>query len=422
MIAETFRDYIDYEVLSTPKLNGYFREKGGRAILRNNIAKFLFLRSNRLNGFIRDLVPNFIRDVMQEAESWMIGDEKTRTALRRVLCELYVKTDRHAYSCIIQDIRQGRHYNKHVQDFQVTKVSNLVAAAAAAGSLEALRSLANHDHQLLWLHSPTFGYPIVAAAYAGQFEVVKALAKQAVTDKGLSIAISTPGQHTAFRKAICTSIEHGHDEMVKILLKNYGKAFGPASESCMAEWLGHSVATGNKVITHLLQHIPNHAGMRTFYAAFESSCMLGDPDIIRIFFEEGRLEVNGISSHGYPLVTAVQVPWTSMPSVKALLAIGANPDGPAYRGNFRRPLQVALEYRRQGASIALLEAGANVYLVPESAWKPHTKHWTGLEQLDRALDQALLHSFVKSQKPKPLCGELFVSGKVEEETQQINAP
>ena len=376
-------------------------------ILKNNIAKFLFLRSNKLNGFIRDLVPNFIRDVMREAEPWA-SDDKASVALRKVLCELYVKTDPNAYACIVQDTRHGR-LQKHMHGIQATRVVNLVAAAAAAGSIEALRGLANHNHQLLWLRSPTFGYPIVAAAYAGQFKVVKALAEQAVTEKGLSIATLSTREHTAFRKAICIGIEHGHDEMAKILIEKYGEAFGPASESCMEEWLKHAVATSNIAITRLLQHVPNHAGMQVFYTAFKRSCWLGDPDIIRIFFEEGRLEINGISSDGYPLFTAVRMSFESVVSVSVLLALGANPDGPIYRGNSQRPLQVALEYGHDKAVIPLLEAGANIRLIPKSTWEPYVKRWTGIEHLKQALGRSLK----KSQKPRPLCGELFVSDEAE---------
>jgi hypothetical protein len=72
-------------------MNHYMKTKGGREILRNNLAKFLFLRSNRLNGFVRDLVPYFILDVFLDAKSYTSGDEAS-TTLRRVLCELFVKS------------------------------------------------------------------------------------------------------------------------------------------------------------------------------------------------------------------------------------------------------------------------------------------------------------------------------------------
>ncbi|KAK1916054.1 hypothetical protein P3342_003869 [Pyrenophora teres f. teres] len=402
--CKTFRDYVEYEIFSTPKLNGYIKEKAGRNILRNNIAKFLYLRSNKLNGFIRDLVPNFIRDVMAIAEPW-VRDDKAKAALRKVLCELYVKTDSNAFACIVQDIRHGRHQN-HLQGFQVTKVINLVAAAAAAGSPDWLRDLANHDHQVLWLHSPTFGYPIVAAAYAGQFNVVKALAEQALTDQGLSTTTSATAKHTSFREAICTSIKVGHDEMATVLIQKYDEAFGPASETCMTEWLQCSVSTGNKVITRLLQRIPTHAGTYTFYTAFENSCRLRDPGLIRIFFEEGRLEVNGISSYSYPLTVASQMSHTSTVPVEVLLSLGANPDGPTYRGHFRRPLEVALQTGRDRVAILLLEAGANIHLISKSCWKPYMKQWSGMEEVTEALNRSLR----ESQKPRPLCGELFVCG------------
>ncbi|RMZ69848.1 ankyrin repeat [Pyrenophora seminiperda CCB06] len=408
-LSKAFRHYIDYEVLATPKLNAYLKHKAGRTILRNNMARFLFLRSHRLNGFVRDLVPNFIRDVMQRAESW-ISDDQARVALRRVLCELYVETDDLAYALITKGVEQTRWY-QHVENIQVAKVINLIAAAAAAGSIEALRGFANHNHQLLWQYSPTFGYPIVAAAYAGQFEVVKALAEQAVTDKGLpSVLTHSTGEHSAFKHAICTAIEQGHDEMAKVLIENHGRVFGLATESCMAKWLDCAVTAGNKVITRLLQHIPNHGGEGLFYSAFRSSCKLENPDIIRIFFDEKRLEINGVTAKGYPLRTAIMESYKSAVSVRALLALGANPDGPVYPGAFDRPLQVSLKMYRHQASIALLDAGANIHLIPDSVWFPYKKTWSNT--LGK-LEFGLICSFMDSPKPKPLQGELFASARTE---------
>ncbi|KAI2482055.1 hypothetical protein Ptr902_06436 [Pyrenophora tritici-repentis] len=410
--CKTFRDYIDYKVFSTPKLNGYLKKTACRTILKKNLAKFLYLRSNKLNGFIRDLVPNFIRDVMQRAGPW-VHDDKAKAALRKVLCELYVKTDRYAYACIVQDVRSGR-YQHHLQDIQATKAINLVAAAAAAGSLDWLRGLANHDHRLLWLHSPTFGYPIVAAAYAGQFKVAKALAEQAVTSQGLSITTSATAEHISFRKAICTSIELGHEEMATVLIQKYGEAFGPASETCMQEWLQCSVSTRNTAITRLLSQIPAHAGIDIFYTAFEGSCRLGDPDLIRIFFEEGRLEINGISSHSYPLIIASEVSHASTVPVEVLLSLGAYSDGPTYRGCFKRPLEAALRFRHGRVASLLLKPGANIHLISKSCWKLYMKQWSGMEEVTEALNRSLR----ESQKPRPLCGKLFVCRNTEEEDEQ----
>jgi hypothetical protein len=61
----------------------------------------LFLRSNELEGFFRDMVPNFLRDVMVEAKAYISGDEALAT-LRRALCELFVKSNEDAYSLVVR--------------------------------------------------------------------------------------------------------------------------------------------------------------------------------------------------------------------------------------------------------------------------------------------------------------------------------
>jgi hypothetical protein len=46
-----------------------YQDKAGTKILRNSFAKFLYLWGNKLNGFVRDLVPKFLHDVMLDAKS-----------------------------------------------------------------------------------------------------------------------------------------------------------------------------------------------------------------------------------------------------------------------------------------------------------------------------------------------------------------
>jgi hypothetical protein len=49
--------------------------------------------------------------------------------------------------------------------------ANLIAVAAAAGSLETIKTLASQNRQLLWIMSPAFGYSLNAAVYADQLVV-----------------------------------------------------------------------------------------------------------------------------------------------------------------------------------------------------------------------------------------------------------
>jgi hypothetical protein len=179
-IPEAFQTYVTYEVLATPSLYAYNKTRAGREILKHKLADFLYTRSTKLNGFVRTHVPNFINRIIYITESWITGDQAIST-LRRVICELFVRNCDGALRFVLTDTNK-----LSIQDKQETMASsgaNLIATVAAIGDLYILRMQAAKDKDLLWAKSPAFGYPLDVAVYAGHFDVVKAIAQQAVTNQ-----------------------------------------------------------------------------------------------------------------------------------------------------------------------------------------------------------------------------------------------
>jgi hypothetical protein len=86
-------------------------------------------------------------------------------------------------------------------------------------------------------------------------------------------ALKIPGNgHVAFRQAVYTVIECQNDDMARYLLDQYVEIFGPATETCMENWLDKAMIIGHEEIARLLMHMPTHLGMGTFYTAFGDSC------------------------------------------------------------------------------------------------------------------------------------------------------
>ena len=110
---------------------------------------------------------------------WTTDAEKT--ALRKALCEQFVRRHPDAFRCVTS------HVNRLVGFFErsilVTETENLVAAAAATGNLKALKHLARTKKRLLGSQSPAFGYPLDVAVYTDQDAVVKAIVQQAITNQ-----------------------------------------------------------------------------------------------------------------------------------------------------------------------------------------------------------------------------------------------
>lgn len=379
-LTGAFRSYFEFEVLATPKMNAYIKDAAGRRILKNNLAKFLFLRSKKLNGYVRQFLPIFIRDMMHGARSYVNSDE-AEAALRKVLCELLVETHASSYSCVVKDI--DKYENGHFKyGIDADDYSNRVAAAAAAGSLEGLGNLAFKHRELLWNKSDAFGYPLNAAVHAGHFHVVKTLSQQAADDNSDPNAILPEYSRQCFSKAILTGIDLQRLEFTQYLLKIYFDIFGFATEDCTHAWLRAAVRTGNENMTRTILASSTQAGTRCFYNAFKISCSLGRPNIARLFFEADRLRVDEMVSHDYPLLTAISS--DAISTVQVLLELGANPDGTKYLQNVYRPLSEGLLRKKSELCCLLLRHGANPYLIRSCCFicsQPFINSDFGLAQL-----------------------------------------
>ncbi|KAI4675978.1 uncharacterized protein J4E84_009777 [Alternaria hordeiaustralica] len=375
----SFRDYITYDILANPALNAYLKTPAGRKILKEYLADFLFVRSKKLNGFARSHVTDFIRAILRAMTPWIANDTE-EAALRRALCELFVRNHSDAFRCVTTDFNKLGYYMPNT--IRVTDTA-LIAAAAATGKLNALKHFVGANKCLLWTQSLAFGYPLDAAVYAGQEVATKALVQQAITNQDRDVAGYQYSEHVSFRQAICTTIGLEDDSMTmtKYLLAKYITAFGSATEACMKAWLDKAIQTNKEELLKLLLALPSQTGPSTIYAAFETACRLSKPDLLHLLFGpqigQTTLAINQIQGSTYALLTAVNLCTTPAAGIfiKSLLELGADPNGPAYRAGVERSLQAAMRYGRSIACLVLLEAGANPHLVtPGSlAWVESVK-------------------------------------------------
>ncbi|KAI4911166.1 hypothetical protein J4E85_011304 [Alternaria conjuncta] len=373
----SFRDYITYDILANPALHAYLKTPAGRKILKEYLADFLFVRSKKLNGFARSHVTDFIRAILRAMSRWIANDTE-EAALRRALCELFVRNHSDAFRCVTTDFNKLGYYMPNT--IRITDAA-LIAAAAATGKLDALKHFVGANKCLLWSQSLAFGYPLDAAVYARQDVVTKSIVKQAVTNQNRDIAGYQYSEHISFRQAICTTIELEDHLKTNYLLAKYITAFSSATEACMKAWLNKAIQTSNEEILKLLLALPSQTGPSTIYAAFETACRLSKPELLHLLFGpqigQTTLAINQVQGSTYALLTAVNACTTPAAGtfIKALLNLGADPNGPVYLAGLERPLRAAMRYDRSIACLVLLEAGANPYLVtPGSlAWVESVK-------------------------------------------------
>ncbi|KAF1843182.1 uncharacterized protein K460DRAFT_341031 [Cucurbitaria berberidis CBS 394.84] len=359
--CRTFRSYIDYEVLSRPHLNTYLSSKAGRTILKKNMVGYVFHRSNNPTTFARDLVPKFIRAIMNEL-AIATGNESEGAAqsIRHTLCKVLVKYYKWTYFALTTIPSTALGISK-LQHITIDNVPNRVAAAAAAGNLQAIRTFAEEDRSSIWGKSVAFGYPLVAATYAGHFHVVKAFVIQFITDLELDRLLAWQTERKPFSVAIRVAIQRQYSQILQYLVEKYVEAFGTASQRCMEKWLKAAVRTGRPEYVRLIVALRHHCSLLCIYDAFELSCKLNHPQVSRVFFEGNTLEVNEMLYHDFPIGTAFE--YGSLSVIKELLDLGANPDGPRYIGDGNRPLCEALYEEETEICCLLLEKGANIDLV-----------------------------------------------------------
>jgi hypothetical protein len=277
--------------------------------------------------------------------------------------------------------------------FEATNASNRIAVAAAAGSLETIQNLGQENHRLFWYKSAAFGYPLEAAVYAGHSEIVDFLAHRAVIYMTKVIVKHSGLDLISFRQAIGTGIKLHRVAMVKLLLSTYFEIFGSATVECTRDWLDIALEFRDEECMRILQTIPTQAGTSTFYRAFDSSCKLNASKISRIFFEEGRLRVDELCSHTYPVLSAMGDGCRHV--LQALLNMGANPDGPFYLGATARPLELAMMRGHMEFACQLLQKGANPHLVTA----PRSGSYVSLFKEHAVFQKLMKKAMKKCKKP-----------------------
>lgn len=218
-----------------------------------------------------------------------------------------------------------------------------------------MQLFARQDRDCLWLRSMAFGYPLVAAVYAGHLHIVKVLARQVVANAmERKRYLSRP--RSAFEDAIHMSLERQQKDIFKYLWKKYVKVFGVVSRACIQEWLDTAVRNKDPTIVTSLLRTRHHGGVNCSYRAFQICCSMDDANMARLFFDTGVLKVNEMVSNAYPLDSAIKHEASAV--VNELLDIGAFPDGPKYNCEMVRPLRTAFNLMNQAIYIILLERGA----------------------------------------------------------------
>ena len=95
--------------------------------------------------------------------------------------------------------------------------SNYIAAAAAVGNLEALRSVLQSNVDEIWQWSPIFGYPLAVAAAGHHFQIVAAIVKHfEQTQESTDMA----DNQLQFTTAISATFEARNQEIALLLLRN----------------------------------------------------------------------------------------------------------------------------------------------------------------------------------------------------------
>jgi hypothetical protein len=151
-----------------------------------------------------------------------------------ILCELLVGNYADAYWCVSTDGTRVRSNWKTKKI--VISPNNIVAAAAAVCNLQTFRLLVRDKRSILWDRSAAFGYPLDAAAYTNNLDIVKALVEQAIVDWKSSESWMQALNRHSFTMAILKAIERRHIQVLSYLLARYRIIFGKVSEYCMKIW------------------------------------------------------------------------------------------------------------------------------------------------------------------------------------------
>lgn len=253
-----------------------------------------------------------------------------------------------------------------VQEISENPWSNHVAAAAAFGNLQALRTALRGEVKNIWDESRLFGFPLVLAAGGGHFEIVRSILKQfEQIDHQRGIKEKSEQLTLAIEKAL----ENRHVDVVLLLLRIlhvYGPPTWPPDADRWPRLAMH---------TRSIEVIEQVRKVRWDYTvdAFRRACAVGDLKAVHMFLSEELVALHCVSSRFslyMPIHEAVKS--RNAKVVEMLLEMGADPDG----GNMhnKSPLWIAVDNTDRDIVQLLLQYGAN----PEAQlerWVSQPQDW-----------------------------------------------
>lgn len=356
---------------------------------------YLEYRSKSLHG-ANDFLPNFIkRTVNFLVNSGSNHENSIQMYYTRVLCGLLVEEYYWTFTFLVYNAFKPKFESK-VRVFNAHGSEHKIAAAAAVGSLPALKvaSEGNLDH--LWTESVAFGYPLVIAASAGHFDIVLFMIKD--FEKRCSTE-PLDQQWVAIRNAISVALNRRHWKTAVLLLGFHAKLLPAALESDYVNWLKEAVKSGNGSVLSAVLGVKHTGGLRLMIDGFKLACRLGRPEIAILFIDRRIFTINEpLDLFGCPLSIASDGGKVAV--VRKFLDRGATPDGIAYprydgQHGYDRPLWRAVMFNHSAVIKLLLRRGANPKLV-ENQW---SKNWSYYQATYPDVYAVMARAMVTKLKP-----------------------
>ncbi|KAF2680418.1 hypothetical protein K458DRAFT_257806, partial [Lentithecium fluviatile CBS 122367] len=334
----TFKTCITHNILAKQPINAFLKihPNNGRRILRKNLSTYLKYRIKKLNG-AHPFLPNFIKHALDRLEK-VSGpvDFSTKTKNEGTLCDVLVKeSEEIAFELVTTDVKRKK-CQRHLWMFDHTQTDDAdyaIAAAAAIGDMGAMVSFIKPDPTDIWLYSPAFGYPLAIAAYTGEYLMVKRMLD---AFKIIGLMRDPKSFEEMYEQAILFSLQSRHVAVTMLLTENHPLYFAAVEKKAFQSWLKEAIDSGNSELVDAVLKLNHNGGVDCYAQGFNTACKLGHANMVRLFFEPGRLGINqhtksaaessGCSEITFPLSIAVCSGHLSV--VKEMLRLGANASGP----------------------------------------------------------------------------------------------
>jgi ankyrin repeat protein len=326
--AGTFRRAIEFESLANQPTIAFLGQDRlcARRILGNYNGLYLSYRVRAENGAY-SFLPRLIKGACDNACSDLDCDEQVLLESTRALCDAVVEKFPDRINDLLECELPNQSWIKFLsRRFEKDESKTKVAAAAAFGNLEVLRTTLRHrDH--VWNRSYIFGYPIVLAAAGGHLEVVRAIVKQFEKTHHRMTADKWTDQFSA---AIDNAFKYNHQDIVLLLLRILDE-YGPSiKKPNVGSWSERARQTGNVEVIDQVRRLRRNYHLGSPHredVVFTDACVANDLATVRMFIDEGRLSLNCIFSTEKPF-TPIQLAARSRSAnaVRLLLEMGSDPD------------------------------------------------------------------------------------------------